>query len=391
MAPIRVALVGLSAKSLSKWGASVHLPYFLSPNGKKNYQITALLNTSVAAATAARKHFGLPQDVKPYGDPQALASDPDVDLVVCSTFVGHHFDTIAPSLQAGKRVFVEWPFTTTVSEALKLQSLVPSPDIWERSIIGLQGRASAPAEKLKSLLEQGSIGKVLSSRVEASADLLSVSAGTIPEPAAFFVDKAKGANGISIGYGHFIDTVHAVLGEWESSQARTQIQRPDIKLLGADPTPKRTTSDVPDLVAVHGTVKGKEYVAEGASVVVSWQSGKQFKGTPALVWTINGERGAIQLVSQASPFLGAHAYHGPVTIKIHHLATDETEDVTWEWEDWQSDLSATGRSTATLYDRYAAWVQQGEKEISKGKEWPNLGDALLRMREIEELLSGSSR
>lgn len=335
MAPIRVAIIGLSTNSMSFWASAIHLPYLLSPHGKNNYQISALLNTSTSAAAAAREHFGLPQSVKAYGDPQALAADPDVDLVVCSTFVTHHFDTVAPSLKAGKRVFVEWPLVTNLDEALELQSLAATPGVWERSIIGLQGRVSPPVEKLKDLLEEGKIGNVLSSDVKVCAKFLPLPSGIFPESLAFMADKRKGANSITIGYDHFIDSVHAVLGEWDASETRTQIQKPEVMILSAESgLPQRAVVNVvPDLVAVHGTVTGKEYLVNGATLVVSWQNGPSFQGAPASVWTINGEKGQIQLISPVTPILATHAYTEPVTIKMHDYTTDEVDEVTWNWED----------------------------------------------------------
>lgn len=68
MAPIRVALIGLSSSAKTSWAAQAHLPYLLSPKGKSHYKIVALLNSSVQAAEAAREYFGLPTDVKAYGD-----------------------------------------------------------------------------------------------------------------------------------------------------------------------------------------------------------------------------------------------------------------------------------------------------------------------------------
>lgn len=101
-------------------------------------------------------------------------------------------------------------------------------------------------------------------------------------------DKSKGANSIMIGYGHFIDSVHAVLGEWDASETRTQIQKPEVTILNAESgLPQRVVANnVLGLVAVHGTVMGKEYLVNGATLVVSWQNGPSFQGAPASVWTI---------------------------------------------------------------------------------------------------------
>lgn len=46
-----------------------------------------------------------------------------VDLVVCCTRVDLHYETIKPSIQQGKSVYVEWPLASNLSQALELASL----------------------------------------------------------------------------------------------------------------------------------------------------------------------------------------------------------------------------------------------------------------------------
>ena len=85
MAPIRVALVGLSASAKVTWAADAHLPYLLSARGKQHYELVALLNSSVQAADSAKATFGLSPNGKAYGDPAKLAANQDIDLVVVNT------------------------------------------------------------------------------------------------------------------------------------------------------------------------------------------------------------------------------------------------------------------------------------------------------------------
>ncbi|KAM5347569.1 hypothetical protein ACJ41O_007393 [Fusarium nematophilum] len=357
MAPIRVGIIGLSTKSLSSWAARSHLAYFRSAQAQKSYEIVALLNSSEDAGKAARENFKLPSSVKTYGDPDDLASDPDVDLVACVTFAGLHFQTTAPSLKAGKR---------------ELRSLAVSPTVWDRSIIGLQGRVSPPIERPKKLIEDGEVGKVLSSAVTVFSKNIPLPLAVLPESLAFMADKSKGCN------------------NWETTQFRTQIQRPQITLVGPSGSPTgRVTSDVPDLMVIHGAINDGPYVAKGAILSVDWRYGAPPKGSPALAWTTYSEKGEVQLISPTTAFLGTYTYDKePVTIKVHNHATEDVDNVVWEWEDWQTDLPTVARSTAKLYERYAAWVRDGEGDIVKGQEWPTLSDALTRSKEIDELLSG---
>lgn len=68
-----------------------------------------------------------------------LAKDPNIDLVVCSVRVDRHFETIAPSLRAGKDVFVEWPLGKSAAEARELLKLKNEGGV-KRAIVGLQAR-----------------------------------------------------------------------------------------------------------------------------------------------------------------------------------------------------------------------------------------------------------
>jgi hypothetical protein len=71
MAPIRVGLIGLSGQPREKrdgisWAEIAHLQYFKST---AEYQIRALLNSSVDSARAAIQRHELAINTKAYGDP----------------------------------------------------------------------------------------------------------------------------------------------------------------------------------------------------------------------------------------------------------------------------------------------------------------------------------
>lgn len=71
MAPIRVGLIGLSGQPADKyegtsWTANAHLPFLKS---SPDFEIVALLNTSVASAKAAIERYELPGETKAYGNP----------------------------------------------------------------------------------------------------------------------------------------------------------------------------------------------------------------------------------------------------------------------------------------------------------------------------------
>jgi predicted dehydrogenase len=198
MAPIRVALIGLSQGAKTSWASDAHLPYLLSERGKKKYKIVALLNSSKEAATKAIQAYALPDGVKAYGSPEELAKDDEVDLVVCTTRVDVHYDTIEPSIKAGKDVFVEWPLAENVKRATELRDLGRRSG--SRTMLGLQGRVAPSVVKVKELIEQGVIGRVLSSTLQANT--IYGGGNSMREGLAYFLDKKIGGNPVTIALGH---------------------------------------------------------------------------------------------------------------------------------------------------------------------------------------------
>ncbi|KAF6824434.1 oxidoreductase family protein [Colletotrichum plurivorum] len=383
MSPIRIALIGLSASAKTSWAAEAHLPYLLSPRGSEHYQIVALLNSSVSAAANARSHFGLPEVVKTYGDPEALARDPDVDLVVCVTRVDTHAALIAPSLKTGKAVYMEWPLTQGLATSEELVAAAASAG---NSIVGLQGRVAPVVREVRRLIDSGRVGRVLGSDVEAYGSLLP--RDRLPEGLAYFADRKVGGNPVTIAFTHAIDFIHHVLGEFVEGSvgSRMQLQRPAIKVLGDDTGEQRriVTSDVPDFIALHGAMQGGNAV-DGATLAVRFRNGTPFKGRSAFVWRIVGEKGEVEVESPAGLYLHSDSYVEPVVIRVHDHDSDVVEEVPWKWEAWQEELPVRARNVGEVYERYAAWVEGNKRDVGEDGEWPTLEDAVVRMREIEGL------
>lgn len=376
MPPIRVAIVGLSSSAKAGWAATGHLPYLQSSEGKKHYQVVALLNSSVAAAESAKAAFNIP-DAKAYGEPADLAADPDVDLVVVTTRADVHFSVVESSIRAKKAVYIEWPLTHDLASSLELTKDLPTPS---DTIVGLQGRVAPITLRLKELLASGTVGKVLSSEVRTYGNVMPRDA--LPETFAYFADKKVGGHPFNIHYGHTIDYVHEVLGDWETLSSQLQIQRPELRGLGENTRTIKT--DVPDFVSAHGTLKPNRGVTvPGATLTATFRVGPQFPGTPGFVWTINGETGELR-VTASGPFLfSGFSFDAPVTIEHHDYATDEVKDLGWSWPESQRDLPLASRSVAGLYERYAEWVEGGRSDVGESRNWPRLEDGLALMKEFD--------
>jgi predicted dehydrogenase len=134
-----------------------------------------------------------------------LAKDESVDLVVCTIRVTHHFAAIAPSLLAGKDVFVEWPLGKNLTEAKELLRLKNEGGV-KNAIVGLQGRQSPFIKKIKSLVDGGRIGKVLSSTWSGQGTNLG---HTNLERMSIVVSREDGGNLVTIHFGHAVDYVQS--------------------------------------------------------------------------------------------------------------------------------------------------------------------------------------
>ncbi|KAL7919025.1 hypothetical protein ACQKWADRAFT_302422 [Trichoderma austrokoningii] len=376
MSPIKVGLIGLSSRSKAQWGPMAHLPYFLSARGKEKFQVVAVQNSSTESAQQAIKDFGLPSSARAYGDPEEMAADPDVQLVVNITGVRSHYPGALPSIKAGKDVFIEWPLADSLAHVREIAALASDKSI--RTGVGLQGRLAPVFLKIKEVLASCQYGKVLSSEIKAAfphnpRDVLPVGWDA-------FAAKKYGVNTYTIGFGHLIDVVQSILGDIHNPHTQFQNQRPELKRvdLSTGEIVGTTQSDVPDLVILIASMAESATVRDSATLLVRYRKGASFKGELAFVWTINCEKGELRLVSPGGPALQLNVYSEPVTIDVHDFATDEVKPIEWNWADYQLQLPEDARATAAWYETYAAGT-----EI----EAATFQDALHRHEQLENWLN----
>lgn len=109
-----------------------------------------------------------------------------------------HYDTIKPSIEAGKAVFIEYPVAENTQRAKELADLAKEKNI--PNIVGLQARMAPAVLKLKEIITSGQIGKVLSSSVSAYSPFSK--RDSISEGLGYFLDKKVGGNPVIITFGH---------------------------------------------------------------------------------------------------------------------------------------------------------------------------------------------
>ncbi|KAH6714383.1 NAD-binding Rossmann fold oxidoreductase family protein [Leptodontidium sp. MPI-SDFR-AT-0119] len=314
MPPIRVGFLGLST---SGWAPGAHFPYLKHSD---KYQIVAICNSSIESSKAAIKKYELPESTRAYDDPEDLAKDKDIDLVVCSVRVDRHFATISPSLKAGKDVFVEWPLGKNLSEAKELLRLKNEGGV-KTAVVGLQARQSPVIRKLKQLVDERRVGKVLSSSWTGQGGNLGP---TVHEGYEYLSQREVGGNLVSIHFGHSIDYIQAVLGYGFTPAPKTLLasRRSHQKLLSSSneliKENHSITSD--DTIFLHGTL------STGIPLSFSLRGGKPFKDVPGLDWRIYGETGEIRVTS-SGPFLNVGYPDVKIAVSDFDLGGGESKDV----------------------------------------------------------------
>ena len=118
----------------------------------------------------------------------------------------------------------------------------------------------------------------------------------------------------------------------------------------------------------------------GATLSYSFRRGQPFPGTPALVWTINCQKGEIRLISPSGLALHASGGTDAVTIEVHLFDTDEVENVSWAWNERQQELPLLARGVSECLYAFA----EGRAE---GDGWASVESAATRARLIEQFMS----
>lgn len=360
---------------------NAHLPYF---NYTEKFLIVALLNSSEDAARAAITAHGLASDTKAYGSPEHFADDQDIDLVVCSVRVDKHYPILKPILKktAAKAVHCEWPLGKNLAEAEELTALADGKGM--NTIIGLQGRMAPTCHTVKSLLEEGRIGKPLSITVTAigynfgAEDLHSL---------AYLSDISTGGNLVTIHFSHTLDTITHAVGQLKSYSVILETKR-NKTLLRDKPHTYKPTGPDDQPAKIIGEVERTSYdqilvqghLENGALFSFHMRGGMPFPNTPGLEWRIYGEKGEIRVTT---PSASLH-FGGPGhTVQIHEHGSEKAEDVEMPQDEYdKQELPWPARAPARVYDAFAA---SKSSKSGSGEGYATWEDAVERHRLVEEM------
>jgi predicted dehydrogenase len=273
--PIRVGVIGASDVG---WGRLAHLPAIATIPG---LEVTAVSTTRPESAARTAEEFGI---AEAYGEPDSLIASDAVDLVVVAVRVEHHFELLHKIARAGKPVYSEWPTGSDLQQTRALRDAFASAGV--PAVTGLQARSTPGVRHVRDLVRNGYVGRVLSTTLVGAA----VPWGDEVDPRnAYLQDDALGGTMTTIPFGHTIDGVCSVLGEFESISGMAAVQRPLVRLTGTDATVKKTT---PDQLLMTG-------VLEDGVMISAHYRGVRTAGPP-LRWQIDGTDGTIVVTAPNS-------------------------------------------------------------------------------------------
>ncbi len=342
-----VGIIGVSP--VRGWAATAHIPAL---RALPNYEIRALSAHSAESARAAGEVFGVSAV---FSDREQMVTQPGIDVVAVTVKVPHHRELVSAALAAGKAVYCEWPLGRDLDDARAMAALAAGQGV--RTAVGLQARQAPAVEFVQQLLREGYVGEVLSTTMVG----LSVPGDMVGQPNAYMLDKANGANVLTIAAGHSLDTLNHVLGEFADLSAVAELRRP---LITIEETGEQIVKTAADQIAVIGTL------TSGATASIHIR--EAVAGGTGFLWEINGTSGTLRITADA-----AYPEIYPLTIAGAHGRNEPAElaapaALTQKWPALTSLDRTPAYNVGRTYAAFAADIGDGTHTV------PDFADAVRR-------------
>ena len=145
----RIVMIRMGVIGYGYWGPNI-VRNFNSLDGSRVVAVSDMNETSLRNAKKAYP------DIWTTGNCDELIQSTEVDVVAVVTPVFTHFDLARKSLQAGKHVLVEKPFTYTVAEAEELIDLAEKKKL--KIMVDHTFLYTGAVRKIKELMDDGTLG-----------------------------------------------------------------------------------------------------------------------------------------------------------------------------------------------------------------------------------------
>src|SRR5438034_7109472 len=342
-----VGIIGVSP--IRGWASTAHIPAL---RALSSYGIRALSAHNAESARAAGEVFGVNAV---FSDHEQLVTQPDIDVVVVTVKVPHHRELVSAALAAGKAVYCEWPLGRDLEDARAMAALAADQGV--RTVVGLQARQASAIQFVQQLLRDGYVGEVLSTTMVG----LSVPGDIVGQPNAYMLDKANGANLLTIPVGHSVDVLNYVLGEFADLSAVSNLRRP---LITIEETGQQIVKTAPDQIAVIGTLT--------SGVTASVHIREAVAGGTGFLWEINGTDGTLRITADAAypeiyplTVAGAQGRNEPAELAVPTALTQK-------WPTLTSLQGAPAFNVGRVYAAFAEDIENGTHTV------PDFADAVRR-------------
>ncbi|MGH8648879.1 MAG: Gfo/Idh/MocA family protein [Burkholderiales bacterium] len=266
---LRVGLIGAGGR----WGPWAHVPALTQLPETELYAVcTAHADTAQAAADK----YGVK---RAYSDDKAMDADPQVEAALVAVRVPAHYVLAKNALEAGKHVYCEWPLGANTREAEELAALARRKKL--HTMVGLQRHASPAYLYMRELIKDGTVGEMLA----VNMTLMNSGVLTRTSDRTWQRDARLGANPLTITFGHAIDAVCMVVGEFTEVSAIVSTQ---VKQWFESDTKKCVDTTAPDNILIQGRLENGAVISANVGVQPYHGTGYRFEiygkdGTLAMI------------------------------------------------------------------------------------------------------------
>ena len=190
---------------------------------------------------------------------------------------------------------------------------------------------------------------------------LSIPGDVVGQPNAYMLDNTNGANLLTVPFGHSLDILNYVLGEFASLSAQVEVRRP---LITIEETDERVVKTAPDQIAVIGTL------TSGATVSIHIR--EAVAGGTGFLWEINGTDGTLRITAPAAlpeifplTVAGAQGRNALAELPVPTALTQK-------WPALTSLVGAPAFNVARAYAAFAADIDNATHAV------PDFADAVRR-------------
>lgn len=352
---------GIGIVGAGGWGGIAHIPAIAALD---EFEVRAVTGTRIDRARKAAERHGIRSY---YADAAEMANDPDIDIVVVTVRVPEHYRIIRAALEAGKHVFSEWPLARNAAEAEELAAMANEYNITH--MVGLQARANPTVHRLKEMVEDGVVGRVLAVNAVVSLPTFPTSKGNVDLAHAYLLNEANGADQLTIGAAHILDPIEYMVAPFSEVSAQLETQFTNVTVFENGETIR---ADAPDHVLITGML------TQGALVSVQVVNG----GSSGFSLRVIGTEGEIVITPQDGLMFQMDRLHVSIV-----QASGESEILRTPEPDVAQATLQPGASynVCHLYAMFAERLVDGKTDI------PDFHHALRLHRLLDAIRDGAAK